>query len=170
MSVTLWADVPQEYRFVTRDERRNGCTYMGLRDAGRCTAAVPFEGGTYYRRCDAPVKTEALCYVHAVSAGMIATKTPAELLLARAIQCVRRNYFPEPRLKAFRAMSDDDIFEMRNVGTKTAALICEMRDTWTDEQLCEAFGWPRARQPKALPEQIDAFFATRPDVFAVIGG
>lgn len=108
--------------------------------------------------------------MHAASAGLIATKTPAELLLARTIKNVRRTNFGADRLQRFRALSDLDISEMRYVGAKMTALIREMRDTWTDEQLCEAFGWPRVRQPKPLPEQIDAFFATRPDVFAVIGG
>lgn len=169
MSVTLWADVPQEYRWVSLDERRTGSTYTGLRDAGRCVASVTVSGA-WHRRCDRPIKTNGFCAAHAVKAGLIESKTPTELLLARAVQCVRRNYFPEPRLKAFRAMSDDDISEMRNVGKKTAALIREMRDTWTDEQLCKATRWQLAAPAVNRTAQVAAFFATRHDVFAVMGG
>lgn len=165
----MWADVPQGYRHVLRDEQRTGSTCTGLRDAGRCGAAVHFDGPRY-RRCDAPTKQDGLCFPHAASAGLIATRTPGELLLSRVILNLRRSFRRPDSLRAFRALSDDDILKVRYVGTKTAALIREMRDTWTDERLCAAMRWQLSARPVATPEQVEAFFATRPDVFAVLGG
>jgi hypothetical protein len=167
----LWDDVPEGYKWTRAHEQRTGRTETGLRDIGRCKAAVNVNvSGDWWRRCDAPVRKEsALCGAHGAQAGVDGARTPAQNLLSRAIQSVRRAlYVPEP-LRRFRAMSDVEILRWRYVGTKQAALIREMRDTWTDEQLSEAMGWPRTVRSDPA-EQVAAFFAARPDVFSVIGG
>lgn len=166
----MWADVPEGYRWVWPEEQKTGRTSTGLRDANRCRAAVQIGGTLWLRRCDSPAKQDGLCFPHAVSAGLIATRTPGELLLSRVILNLRRSFRRPDSLRAFRALSDDDILKLRYVGTKMAALVREMRDTWTDERLCAAMRWQLSARPVATPEQVEAFFATRPDVFAVLGG
>lgn len=174
----LWDDVPVASKRRLRHEQRDGFTWNGLPNGKRCGAAVAMESylgerGTY-RRCDSRASRGGLCYAHAVAAGRIektANDQATMVTLAGNNVWRSRPAGSVDVLRWFRLLTDDDILSMRNVGVKQAAVIREMRDTWSDERVRPVLRLPvHATEQETSSQRVEAFFAARPDVFAVLGG
>lgn len=53
---------------------------------------------------------------------------------------------PRPMtLEEFRALTDDDVLGLRNVGPALAVTVRTVRDTWPDDDLIEALEFKRSR-------------------------
>lgn len=154
----LWVDVPLVRRAAVYSVNR-GCPYA---------AALPSDRRLFYA-CggSAPVGLAA-CSSH--DPDRVRESRPRGER-TRVRQTVRRSR-PYPRsfdeLAWFRQLTDDDIRKFRMTGVKLSALICEIRDTSTDEQLVEFFGFSTA-PPVPLVDPLASLFVAR-DVFLAVGG
>lgn len=161
MATVLWADVPESKRMARSMTGWYGCPYavlLGWWESGRNA-----DGRQFYGRCGGASTDGVPCSAH----DPARQPSPEDNLSRRVRATVRRNRLT---LTRFRALTDQDLAEMRNVGLKMAEVIREIRDEWDDERVLDFFGFPKDEPPPLPPPDPAEFWKQRHDIFQIVGG
>lgn len=164
---TLWADVPPDLRTRFPYPRppeypstwTPSCPY-----AVRADRVLGYRPGPHeMRRCFGLSRPGLPCASH----DSLGPRRSSQMgRLRNTISRAMPSPEPTDQLRWFRALPDDALEALRNVGTATVAAFREARDTWDDERVMAFFRF----EPAPVIPPPEAFWAARPDVFNVVGG